>query len=208
MIDYLRLEARLSASRWLWLALAGLGVLRLSRVVGPSEGWVTFLSVTYPLLVSISAVHLLDQERRWKTVQVLVASPMSTRAVFPVRLLVLAAPLVGLLFLLVPLDASLELLAPAILLASVVLTFGGTRRAEEWGAGIALVWWIASFLLFLNVGAQARTCVRWLSVIAFPRSETARLSSVVPLSKLGVAAFVLFIPILRETLRLTSLRRS
>ena len=64
MIDYLRLEARLSTSRWLWLALTVLGVLRLSRVVGPSVGWITFLSVTYPLLVAISAVHLLDQERR------------------------------------------------------------------------------------------------------------------------------------------------
>jgi hypothetical protein len=200
MIDYLRLEWRLAGGGWAWLLPAFFGVLRVVRAVGPGEGWVGFLFYSYPLVLAAAALHLLDQERRWKTGPVLSAAPRS-RGVLATRLLLFVAPLLAVPFVIVAPRDALDVIAPACLLSAAALVAGLTFGLE-WGAAAALAWWTVSFLSPLAGLSVGQVGLHWLSIIGpLPCSGEAcpviAGGPALSLARLGLAVLLFVLPATR-----------
>ncbi len=196
MIDYLRLEWRLARGGWAWLVLLLLVILRAVNAIAPSDGWFAFLAAAYPLLVAFSALRLLDQERRWHTRPILSASRRSDQAVFVTRFLLLVPPLLGVPFAILTPQGAISVVAPSLLLTVVVLAIAVARGAE-WGAGVALVWWTASFLAVVLNPSGVGMVTQWLSVVAAPPVLVPE-SGTAPLAiKMAVTAVLIVVPIVR-----------
>jgi hypothetical protein len=193
MIESFTLEWRLASPAWAWILLLFFAVLRLAGVVAPSAGWLAFLQVAYPLVLAFAAIHLIDQERRWKTLPILRASPRSRHSVFVMRFSLAAVPLIALLVVAVLPRDVLSLTAPSLLLAAVTLS-AGAAWGVEWGAGIALSCWAASFLALASGSLTGSTAMQWLSIIPAPRAAGAAGHLWLALAKLGVALLLFTLP--------------
>ena len=200
MSRYLWLETRLAVRCWPWVALMLSTVLRIAGAVGPSSGWISFLSVAHPLVVAASALHLLDQERRWRTKLVLVAAPRSTHEIFAFRFLLLATPLFALPFSILPPVLAMSIVARAALLASVVLT-AGIPLGIELGAGLGLAWWSLSFIASIAVAPESDSVLSWFSVIAIPEVPHDVQTLAGTLGRLGLATALLAWPIVGRFIR-------
>ena len=198
MSEYLRLEWRLSARAGPWLLLFLFGVFRATGVISPGASWYAFLSVVYPLMIALVAVHLLDQERRWKTKPILRTSPKSTQAVLSVRFGLLVAPLVAIPFIITSPTESLGLIAPAALLSSLALALGGAFQVE-WVAGVVLGWWVVSFLLFVTGAVLDSAIAQWISIVAAPRTLPGASNQVLSLVKLGLAVLLPMLQVVKES---------
>jgi len=206
MIEYLRLEWRLSTRGGTWLLLFLFGVFRATGVISPGASWYAFLSVVYPLMIALVAVHLLDQERRWKTKPILRTSPKSTQAVLSVRFGFLVAPLVAIPFIITSPTESLSLIAPAALLSSLALALGGAFQVE-WVAGVVLGWWVVSFLLFVTGAVLDSAIAQWLSIVAAPRTLPGASNQVLSLVKLGLAVLLPMLQVVRASGRIPPIHR-
>jgi hypothetical protein len=196
MIDYLRLEWRLTRGGWVWLILLLLVILRAVSAIAPSDGWFALLAAAYPLLVAFSALRLLDQERRWRTRPILTASSRSDQAVFVTRFLLLAPPLLAVPFVILTPCNAIFVLAPALLLTAVVLTIA-VARSVEWGACIALIWWTASFLAVVSNSSGGRAVTQWLSIVVPSPASMPAPGFTVPAVKIAIAGIVSIVPVVR-----------
>ncbi len=133
------LEGRLSLPLWLWAFPLGIWVFRLFHLFDPRKA-VGFAELAVPFAYALIVYDLFGHERRWGTLELLIASPR------PKHLTLLIHSLWGILWLFVVIASLVEprsylaVLAPALLLGQTAL-FLSIAFVEAWGIGVALAWW-------------------------------------------------------------------
>lgn len=159
MIRYLLFEARISVPWGIWIVPGLFAILRLTGAIWP-EGWLPLLEFVFPILFPLLTFTLLEQEKRWRTLEVMVAAPRRKAAIFLVRYLILVFPLFLVVAAAVRPGEYLLLMAPGLALGGAALLFG-LILGEETGLGLALGWWGVSFAIgvaraeFLKTGLQS-----------------------------------------------------
>lgn len=123
-------------------------------------GWIYFLEFTFPVLFPVLAFGLLEQEKRWRTLEVMVAAPKRKATILIVRYLILLFPLFLAAAAAVRAQEYLLIMAPGLALGGTAFLFG-LILGEEMGLGLALGWWGFSFAirmarpLLLKTGIQS-----------------------------------------------------
>ena len=199
MSNYLKLEYRLAMRPWTWVVLMISTALRITQVISPTSGWLSFLSIAYPLVIFALAMHLVDQEQRWRTKPVLVAAPCSTHGVLALRFVLLSIPLLALPFVILSPLAALEVVAPAVLLAAAALT-AGIHLGVELGSGLGFAWWSLSFVAFFTATPESPRLFNWFSVITSPQISQDE-QMVLWMARLGVALALLVWPVVGRLIR-------
>lgn len=174
MIRYLVTEAKIAVHPGIWLLPTLLAVLRFSGVIWrpEGEGWLLFLEFVYPILFPLLVFSTLEQEKNWRTLEVLVAAPNRKAGVFLVRLLYVAVPLFCTAVAATTPVKWLLLVAPGVALGAVAL-FAGLLWEEEVGLGAALAWWGASFIIAVTQRELlGHPVASWFLLILVPSTFT------------------------------------
>lgn len=172
MIRYLYSEAKLAVPWGIFVLSFLLAVLRLTKVVSPEvpevwTGWISFLEFTFPVLFPLLTFGLMEQEKRWRTLEVLVAAPQRKAAVFFVRYLNVLFPLFLAAAAAVRPREYLLLTAPGLALGGLSLLVG-LAWEEEMGLGVALAWWGVSFALAITrPELLSHGVASWLLLVLF-----------------------------------------
>jgi len=151
MTRYLLYEAKLFTPWGLLLLPLFVGILRVTGVFSPEEpetwiGWLSFLEYSYPVLFPLLFFNLLNREKQWRSLEVMVATPRKKGVIFLIRSLLFLLLLALVAFVAVRPQEYLWVLAPGLALGGVAL-FSGLFLGEEIGLGISLCWWGFSFAL-------------------------------------------------------------
>lgn len=149
MIRYFITEARIALPWGILLLPPFFAILRLTKVVSPEVpeiwvGWISFLEFIFPIIFPLLVFGLLEQEKRWRALEVMVATPRRKAAIFLVRYLILLFPLFLAVAAAVRPEEYLLLMAPGLALGGVTLLVG-LAWDEEIGLGMGLAWWGGSF---------------------------------------------------------------
>jgi len=142
VIHYLLLEARIAVHPGVWIVPGLLAVLQLSGVIQP-EGWLAPLEIIYPVAYPVLIHSLLEQEKRWRTLEVLVAAPRCVTSVLLLRFLVMAFPLLAAAAAVARPGHWVIMLAPGIVLGAVALLVS-LLWEQELGLALSLAWWSVS----------------------------------------------------------------
>lgn len=147
MSHYLLSEIRLAIHPALWLLPCLIAILRLTGVIWQpdEEGWLVFLEVVFPLLFPLLSFSLLEREKNWHTLEVMITAPRRKAAILLIRYLVILFLLFLTAVAAVRPRNYLLLFAPGLLLGSTTLIVG-ILRDEEVGLGMGLFWWGFSLL--------------------------------------------------------------
>lgn len=153
MIRYFLSEARIALPWGVLLLPVFLAILRSTKVVSPEypgewAGWIAFLEFVFPVIFPLLAFTILEHEKRWRTFEVMVATPKRKAAVFLVRYLIVLFPLFLAVAAAVRPKEYLLLMAPGLVLGGTAL-LGGMILGEETGFGLALGWWGFSFAIWV-----------------------------------------------------------
>ncbi|MFN3346902.1 MAG: hypothetical protein ACK42E_03720 [Candidatus Bipolaricaulaceae bacterium] len=180
MIRYLVCETKIAVPWGIFLVPFFFAVLRLTKAVSPEEpmvweGWISFLEFVLPILFPVFSFTLLDQEKRWRTVEVMVATRRRKATVFLVRYLAMVFSLFCAVIAAVQPKEYILLLAPGLALGGMALLFGFVF-GEETGLGLALGWWCFSIGLRVARNELLKSGVQsWVLLTLFgsalPRSE-------------------------------------
>lgn len=195
MIRYLFYEAKLSVPWGLLLLSVFVSILRLTKAFSPEVpeiwvGWVVFLEFVYPVLFPLLMFTILEREKQWHTLEVLVGTPKKKGMIFLFRSLFVLLLLVLVAIAAVSPAEYLVIIAPGLALGSVTFLFG-LFLGEEVGLGLSLAWWGSSFLSVLTGRLLSSFhAISWfvllLSTSGLPRNEL----FVRKLAHLGVGLFL------------------
>ncbi len=170
MIRYLLSEGKITLPWGIFLVPPFLAILRLTKAVSPEVpevwiGWVSFLEFVFPLLFPLLVFTLLEQEKRWHALEVMVATPRRKATVFFVRYLILLFPLfLAAAAAVRPREYPL-LVAPGLALGGTAF-LGGLILGEETGLGLALGWWGLSFAIGVARAELLKTGIQsWFLLI-------------------------------------------
>lgn len=170
MTRYLLSEIRIAVPWGILLLPLFLAILRLTKVVSPeSPGtwveWISFLEFIFPVLFPLFSFTVLEQEKRWRTLEVMVTTPKRKAAILSVRYLIMLFPLFLAVIAAVRPQEYLLLMAPGLALGGAGL-LGGLTLGEETGLGLSLGWWGFSFASRLARPELLRTGVTsWVLLI-------------------------------------------
>lgn len=147
MIRYLILEIRIAVPLVFWPLSILLAILRLAGVIRQpdAKGWLMFLESVFPLLFPLLSFSLLEREKNWRTLEVMVATPQRKGVILLIRYLAVLFLLFLMIVAAVRPGGYLLLLAPGLLLGATALAIG-LVWGEEVGLGVALSWWGFSLL--------------------------------------------------------------
>jgi hypothetical protein len=166
VIRYL-LEARIAVHPGIWILPGLLAFLRLAGAIWP-EGWLPALESVYPITYPLLTFSLLEQEKRWHTLEVLVATPRCKASVLLLRLLAVVVPLFCTATAAARPGNWLLVLAPGIILGAVALLIG-LLWEEEIGLTVALAWWGISFTVSITQGELiGHPVANWFLLILLP----------------------------------------
>lgn len=165
---YLLAEARIAVPWGILLVGAGCAILRLTTLVSPAfpriwTGWLGFLEFVYPVLLPLLVFNLLEQDKRWRTRELMAAAPRRKSAIYLVRTGIVTLPVFLVAAAAVRPPEYLFLVAPAVALGGVCLLVG-IAWSEEIGLGVALGWWGIS-IAALIAGAGTGGVTRWLLLV-------------------------------------------
>jgi len=153
-------EVRLAAHPAVWALPFLLVILRLISPSSPDK-WLGFFEFVHALLFPVAVVALLERERRWCTIEVLVATPHAKIPILLARLSATLAPLFCAIAATVRPENWLTVAAPCVLLATVALGVG-LIASEEVGLAVALGWWAISFAVNLaGMGMLRHPVANW-----------------------------------------------
>lgn len=174
MIRYLLSEARIAVPWGIFLLPLFLAILRLTKVVSPEwpgtwMGWISFLEFIFPVLFPLFSFTLLEQEKRWRALEVMVATPKRKAAIFLVRYLIVLFPLFLAVAAAVRPREYLLLMAPGLALGGAGL-LGGLILGEETGLGLSLGWWGFSFAIGVVRTELLKTGVASWALLIIARS--------------------------------------
>ncbi len=194
MIRYLIWEARIAVPPGIWLLPILLAVLRLSGVIWPEDkGWLLFLEFVYPILLPLLTFTILEREKNWRTLEVLVAAPRRKAQIFLARLLYVAVPLFCTAVAATTPGKWLLLLAPGVVLGAVALLVG-LPTEEEVGLGAALAWWGASFVIAIaQRELLGHPVAGWFFLILLPAPLTPNELLLRKWAQLGAGLALLFV---------------
>jgi len=173
LIRYLLFETRIAVPWGVFLLPVLFAILRLTKAVSPEvpgmwAGWISFLEFIFPIIFPLFAFTLLEQEKRWRALEVMVATPKRKAAIFLVRYLILLFPLFLAVAAAVRPREYLLLMAPGLALGGAAL-LGGLILGEETGLGLALGWWGFSFAIWVARTELFKTGVAsWALLIITP----------------------------------------
>ena len=190
VIRYLLLETRIAVHPGVWIAPGLLLVLRLLGVIQP-EGWLAPLEIVYPIIYPVLAHHLLEQEKRWRTLEVLAASPRCGASALVVRYLLMTLPLFAVAAVVSHPKHWPLLLASGIGLGAIALLVG-LLWEEEIGLTVALAWWSTSFAASMT-GSEvlSHPVVSWFLCILLRSSLTPEEILVRKWAQIGAAILLL-----------------
>jgi hypothetical protein len=151
LIRYLISEAKIAVPWGFLLVPLLIAILRLTKVVSPEvpeawRGWISFLEFTFPILFPLLTFGLLEQEKRWRTLEVMVATRKHKAPIFLVRYSLLLFPLFLAVAAAVRPGEYLLVMAPGLALGGAALLLG-LILGDETGLGLALGWWGFSFAI-------------------------------------------------------------
>lgn len=171
MIRYILLETRIAVRPAVWIVPGLLVVLRLSGVIQPG-GWLAPLEMVYPIAYPVLAHSLLEQEKRWRTLEMLVTIPHCVASVLLVRFLVMALPLLVAVAATARPEHWVLVLAPGIVLGAVALLVS-LLWEEEVGLAVTLAWWSVSFAASMTgLGVLDHPVASWFFLILLRSSLT------------------------------------
>jgi len=165
---YLLAEAKIALPWGVLLVVLAVVILRLTKVVSPElpntwDGWVAFLEFVYPVLLPLLVFNLLEQDKRWRTREIMAVAPRRKSVIYLVRTAIVALPVFLVAVAAVRPQEYLFLLAPGLALGGLCLLVGIVWN-EEMGLGLALGWWgISVAALIAGVGAGG--VGRWLLLV-------------------------------------------
>lgn len=156
-------------------------------------GWISFLEFIFPILFPLLTFGLLEQEKRWRTLEVMVATPRRKAAIFLVRFLILLFPLFLAVAAAVRPGEYLLLMAPGLALGGTAL-FGGLILGEETGLGLALGWWGFSFAIGVTRAELLKTGVQsWILLILTGSPLSLSELLIRKWAHLGIGLFLIFL---------------
>jgi len=157
-------EIRIAVHPALWALPAVFAAMRLAGMIW-HEGWLPLMEIAYPILFPLLAVVLLESERRRKTAEVLISTPVPKPRLLIMRLGAALVPLLGIAAATLPPSDWLTVLPAGVLLAGVALVVG-LLCGTEIGLAVALGWWGLSFAASLGVqGILANPVANWFLLI-------------------------------------------
>ncbi len=190
MIRYLLLETRIAVHPGVWIAPGLLLALSLSGVIQP-ERWLAPLEIVYPIIYPVLAHRLLEQEKRWRTLEVLAATPRWGAAALVVRYLLMTLPLLAVTAVVSHPKHWPLVLAPGIGLGAIALLVGFLWE-EEIGLTVTLAWWSASFAASMTEsGLLSHPVVSWFLCILLRSSLTLEEILVRKWTQIGAAILLL-----------------
>lgn len=167
----LRLCAETKISPWEGSSLLAIVValVRLAGLFSPDVAetwalWADFLDPFLPALFPLTLFQLLEREKVWRTLEVLVVVPRPKRVVLATRSALAFLPLILLVVVAVPPGRYLAVLGPGLVLGGACLILG-LLESEEIGLVGSLAWWGVSLaLLFRGPVETDPRILRWLSL--------------------------------------------
>ncbi|MCS7240851.1 MAG: hypothetical protein NZ651_06375 [Candidatus Bipolaricaulota bacterium] len=170
MIRYVLTEGKISISLSFVLFAGIVGVLRLAAVFSPDMAetwavWVSALEVLFPALFPLVFFQLLEREKGWRTLDVLVATPRRKAIVFGVRTMLSIFPMIAVVMVAVPPSKYLAVLAPGLSLGGLCFA-AGILMEEEIGLGASLAWWgISLAFLFRDLPFGDPRLLSWFVLL-------------------------------------------
>lgn len=166
-----RLCTETKISPWGGSSLLAIGValFRLAGLLAPAAAetwdlWAESLDPLLPALFPLTLFQLLEREKVWRTLEVLVAVPTPKRVVLATRTALTLLPLVLVVVVAVPPGRYLAVVGPGLVLGGACLTLS-LLGSEEIGLVGSLAWWGASLaLLFRGPAETDPRILRWLTL--------------------------------------------
>ena len=154
-------EARIAVPLGVWAIPLLFAVMRVAGAIWV-EGWVPLMALVFPVPFPLLAVRLLDQERRRRTSEVLIAAPGAKPAVLATRIVAVLLPLFAVAAASTRPQDWILVLPGGVLLAGFSLLVG-LLVGSEVGLAVALGWWGFSSAAALGLPALLTSpLARWL----------------------------------------------